>query len=164
MNCIASVDNRWGIGKGNSLLFNIPGDLHFFKEKTVGKTVIMGKNTLLSLPEKKPLPDRKNIVLSTSLLRNDCIICRSLENLFEEIKSYNSDDLFVIGGEQIYKLLLPYCSKAYITKVNSVKSANRYFPNLDLNDNWKLIAVGNKQTYDNIEFCFCEYKNSFVSL
>ncbi len=160
MNCIAAVDSNWGIGIDNRLLFHIPQDLHFFKEKTVGKTVIMGRNTLLSLPEQKPLANRRNIVLSTSLKENDFIVCKDLISLFEKIKGYDSDELFVIGGEQIYRLLLPYCSTAYITKVNAEKPANRFFKNLDLSENWEMTFRGETQVYNGIEFCFCEYKNT----
>ena len=160
MNLIAAVDSNWGIGIDNRLLFHIPQDLLFFKEKTVGKTVIMGKNTLLSLPEQKPLANRRNIVLSTSLKENDFIVCKDLESLFEKIKDYDSDELFVIGGEQIYSLLLPYCSTAYITKVNAEKPANRFFRNLDLSENWEMTFESEKQIYNGIEFSFCEYRNT----
>lgn len=162
MNCIAAVDRRWAIGKGNSLLFHIPEDMSFFKEKTLGKTVIMGKNTLLSLPCQKPLAERTNIVLSTSLSRNDCIVCRNLKNLSEQIKYCNSDDLYVIGGEQVYKLLLPYCSTAYITKVDVESTGDKFFSNLDLSDNWTLSCASDKHLYNGIEFCFCKYKNNDV--
>lgn len=160
MNCIASVDRKWGIGTDNSLLFYIPQDMRFFKEKTVGKTVIMGRNTLLSLPEQKPLANRRNIVLSTSLKEKDFIVCKDLNSLFEEIKKYDSDELFVIGGEQVYRLLLPYCSTAYITKVNAEKPANKFLQNLDLSENWEMTFKGEKQIYNGIEFCFCEYRNT----
>lgn len=160
MNCIAAVDSNWAIGIDNRLLFHIPQDLRFFKEKTVGKTVIMGRNTLLSLPEQKPLPNRRNIVLSTSLKEIDYIVCKDIKSLFEKIKDYESDGLFVIGGEQIYRLLLPYCSTAYITKVNAEKPANRFFQNLDLSENWEMTFKGETQVYNGIEFCFCEYRNT----
>lgn len=160
MNCIAVVDRNWGIGLDNSLLFHIPQDMSFFKEKTVGNTVIMGKNTLLSLPGGKPLANRRNIVLSTSLSEKDFIVCKDLKNLFEKIKSYDNDKLFVIGGEQIYKMLLPYCSAAYITRVNDERNANKFFVNLDLCKNWEMTFKGESQIYNGIEFCFCEYRNT----
>ena len=158
MNCIASVDNNWGIGLNNQLLYHIPEDLHFFKKKTIGKTVIMGKNTLLSLPNQKPLKDRTNIVLNKSISRDDLIVCRDLKSLLQEIKGYSDEDIFVIGGEQIYRLLLPYCNKAYITKVNGEKIADSFFENLDLNKEWTLTYAKEKQVYKGIEYCFCEYQ------
>lgn len=162
MNCITAVDSRWTIGKDNNLLFHIPKDLQFFKEKTLGKTVIMGKNTLLSLPNQKPLAGRTNIVLSTSLSRNDCIVCGNLKSLFEKIKYCGGSDLFVIGGEQIYKLLLPYCSTAYITKVNTERTGNKFFPNLDTSDNWNPVCTSDRHKYNDIEFYFCRYENNSV--
>lgn len=158
MNCIASVDNNWGIGLNNQLLYHIPEDFHYFKEKTIGKAVIMGKNTLLSLPNQKPLNDRTNIVLSKSLSRDDCIVCNDLEALFEVLKNYSDEDIFVIGGGQIYRLLLPYCNKAYITKVNGEKTADSFLENLDLNKEWELTSAKEKQVYNGIEYCFCEYQ------
>lgn len=158
MNCIASVDNNWGIGLNNQLLYHIPEDLHYFKERTIGKAVIMGKNTLLSLPNQKPLKDRTNIVLSKSLSRDDCIVCKDLEALFEVLKNYSDEDIFVIGGGQIYRLLLPYCNKAYITKVNDEKTADSFLENLDLNKEWELTSAKEKQVYNGIEYYFCEYQ------
>lgn len=160
MKCIAAVDSKWGIGKDNCLLFHIPADMEFFKQKTIGKIVVMGKNTLLSLPDKKPLANRTNIVLSTSLKRNDCIVCNSLDNLLNRLSRYSTDDIFVIGGAEIYRQLLPYCNTAYITKVKSDKAATKFFPNLDTCSDWKLICKSPVQLYGKTEFCFCEYVNS----
>lgn len=159
MNCIVSVDNKWGIGKNNRLLFHIPADMEFFKQKTVSKVVVMGKNTLLSLPNERPLPKRTNIVLSTTLKRSDCIICGSLAILWEQLKVVAADDIFVIGGEKVYKQLLPYCTAAYITKVNSDGNATEFFPNIDSDSNWNLSHKGQTQSYVDTQFCFCEYIN-----
>lgn len=160
MNCIAAVDSRWGIGKDNQLLFHIPDDLKYFREKTTNKVVVMGKNTLLSLPNQMPLPNRKNIVLSTSVSRTDCVTCTDISSLFALLRGFNSDEIFVIGGEDVYKQLLPYCSTAYITKVNKQKAATKFFPNLDLSENWELRYQSDRQRYKDIEFCFCEYSNT----
>lgn len=159
MNCIAAVDNKFGIGKNNELLFRIPADMEFFKKKTVGKVVIMGKNTLMSFPNGNPLPNRTNIVISSSLMRNDCIVCRSLPKLFEFLREFETEDVFVIGGAAVYRQLLPYCSKAYITKINADKNADKFFPDIDSDINWELYYKGNKQLYNNIDFRFCEYVN-----
>lgn len=158
MNCIASVDNNWGIGLNNQLLYHIPEDLHFFKEKTIGKTVIMGRNTLMSLPNQMPLNGRRNIVLSKSITRDDLVVCRDLTSLFEVLKDCSDEDIFVIGGQQIYRLLLPYCHKAYITKVNDEKTADSFLENLDLNKEWELTSAKEKQVYNGIEYYFCEYQ------
>lgn len=163
MNCIAIVDKKWGIGKNNRLLFNIPEDMEFFKQKTVGNIVVMGKNTLLSFPGENPLPNRTNIILSTTLERNDCIVCRNLFALWKQLCKFNLQDVFIIGGEQVYRQLLPYCSKAYITKVNADGYASDFFPNLDKDRNWELILSGENQMFGDVEFCFCEYINEAVN-
>lgn len=162
MKCIVAVDNIFGIGKGNDLLFHIPADLKKFKEITTGKVVVMGKNTLLSLPNQQPLPNRTNIVLSTTLHRDDCVICPSLTDLWKVLNSYNSDDIIVIGGEKVYKQLLPHCTTAYVTKVCAQESATCFFPNIDLMDNWYLTNKSPKQSYNNLEYYFCKYKNNDV--
>lgn len=162
MNCIAAVDCKWGIGKDNRLLFNIPADMSFFKNKTVNKVVVMGKNTLLSLPNGSPLPNRTNIVLSTTLKRDDCIVCGSLPMLLEKLKQFATEEVFVIGGESVYRQLLPYCSTAYITKVNSDGRATEFFPDIDADNNWELLHKEHKQVYCGTEFCFCEYGNKLI--
>lgn len=159
MNCIVAVDRNWGIGRGNELLFHIPKDMEFFKSKTLGKIVVMGKNTLLSLPNSKPLAQRTNIVLSKTLCRSDCIVCADLKELSEILKAYNSDDIFVIGGEMIYRELIPYCKKAYVTKVDALMPADKFFVNLDLCDGWELVSQSEKMNYNGVEFWFCEYHN-----
>ena len=121
MKAIVAVDLNWGIGYRGNLLQRIPEDMKFFKQMTLGKVVIMGRETFESLPGKEPLKDRINIVLS----KDECFtnekvtICRSLDELFYELKKYNSDDVFVIGGESIYTQLLPYCSEVYVTKIDN---------------------------------------------
>lgn len=160
MNCIVAVDINWGIGINNQLLFHIPADLQYFREKTDGKIVVMGKNTLLSLPNQRPLPNKTNIVLSTSIkTKKGCIICGGLEELFCYLKKFCANDIFVIGGEETYRLLLPYCHMAFITKIYSHKTANKFFPNLDIYDNWSLVCESDRQVYNNVEFSFCEYMN-----
>lgn len=162
MNCIANVDISWAIGKNNGLLFHIPQDMKLFKEMTTDNVVIMGKNTLLSLPNQKPLPNRVNLVLSTSIERNDCIVCRNINMLKQELIKYDSKNVFVMGGEQIYRQLLPYCEKAYITKVFSNGYGTEFFPNLDKSNNWSLTYKGQRHIYNNIEYCFCQYENNAV--
>ena len=88
MKAIVAVDKRWGIGKNNDLLFSIPADMKFFRETTAGKVVVMGANTLKSFPNGNPLKNRVNIVLSTTINRDDCIVVRSVDELFKEIEKY----------------------------------------------------------------------------
>ena len=119
----------------------------------------MGRKTLESFPNKKPLPNRINIVLSRNVNIDNCIMVNSIKELFDKIKEYNSEDLFVIGGGQIYKELLPYCDKAYITKMENIFKADTSFPNLDKDDNWEIINKSEDLNYENIKFNFYIYKN-----
>ena len=138
---IVAVDKKWGIGKKNDLLFNIPLDMKFFREKTAGTTVCMGYNTLLSFPGSKPLKNRTNIVLAPEgVERDDCTIVHTLEQLSKELSKYNSDDVFVIGGAMFYKTMVPYCDECYITKVDANGEATVFYPNLD--------ELGFKVTYE----------------
>lgn len=161
MQAIAAVDLQWGIGYQGNLLQRIPADMKFFKEKTIGKVVIMGRETFESLPGKQPLKDRINIVLSRdkSFHHENLIICRSLEELFSQLPKYPWQDLFVIGGESIYRELIPYCTKAYITKINHTYQADKYFINLDQQDSWEIEDMGEPQGYENISYRLLTYSN-----
>lgn len=160
MKTIVNVDNNWGIGIGNELLNPISPDLKFFKEKTTGNVVVMGRSTFLSFPGQKALPNRVNIVLTTdkSWSAQDVIVCHSLEELFEQLKRYDTDTVFVIGGSSVYDQLLPYCDTAYVTKVDNSKPADKFFPNLDSMSDWELEYEGEKQDFKDIKFKFTTYK------
>ena len=101
---IVAVDKKWGIGKKNDLLFRLPLDMKFFKEKTIGNVVVMGRETFESLSGKNPLKDRVNIVLTRSESFNDdrLIICNSIDEVLNELQKYENDKIFIIGGELIY--------------------------------------------------------------
>ena len=161
MKLIAAVDQNWGIGYEGQLLEKIPQDMKFFKEKTIGKIVVMGRLTFESLPERKPLTDRINIVLSKSNTINceGVIVCSSLPEVFLKVKKYNLDDIFIIGGESIYVQFMQYCSEAYITKIDKGYVANKHFPNLDQLKNWRCVSQGLPQTFKNFSFTFNVYKN-----
>lgn len=160
MKTIVNVDNNWGIGIGNELLNPISPDLKFFKEKTTGNVVVMGRSTFLSFPGQKALPNRVNIVLTTdkSWSAQDVIVCHSLEELFEQLKRYDTDTVFVIGGSSVYDQLLPYCDIAYVTKVDNSKPADKFFPNLDSMSDWELEYEGEEQDFKDIKFKFTTYK------
>lgn len=161
MKAIVAVDLNWGIGCRGNLLQWIPEDMKFFKQMTLGKIVIMGRETFESLPGKEPLKDRVNIVLST----NECfknekiIICRSLDQLLEKIKMYNLDDVFVIGGESVYAQLLPYCTEAYVTKIANQYVADKYFINLDQEETWELVSTSESKSHNEIQYSFLKYVN-----
>lgn len=136
MKTIVAVDKEWGIGKNNDLLFHLSQDLKYFKEKTLDKVIVMGGNTLLSFPGSKPLPKRTNIVLTDVFTRDDCIVCETLEELSQELKKYDTNDVFIVGGAMFYRTMIDYCDEAYVTKVDEIGGAQVFFPNLDINENW----------------------------
>lgn len=160
MNYIVCVDKNWGIGKGGDLLFSLPSDMKFFRETTSGKTVVMGRKTLLSLPGGRPLKNRRNIVLT----RNKDFRCDgaevvfSVEQLFKIIDK-NNGDIFVMGGAEIYNSLYNFCKTAYITKVADDGGADVFIKNLDREPNWKLSKESEPITENGHEFVFCTYEN-----
>lgn len=163
MNLIVAVSENWGIGKDNNLLFYLPSDLAYFKEKTLNKVVVMGEKTYLSLP-KRPLPKRTTIVitLDKTFKEENVTIVHSVEELLQVIKSYNQEDVFVCGGGTIYKLLLPYCKLAYVTKVKADKEADTFFPNLDEMQNWAISRRGSLKEENGLMFSFDIYENTKI--
>ena len=135
MKLIAAVDKNWGIGRNNRLLVNIPEDMQLFRQETNGKVVIMGRKTFESLKEKSPLYGRKNIVLTTnkSYDAKGAVVCSSVEEVLDAVKDYDDNDIYVIGGGEIYKEFLPYCDVAHITKIDYKYDADTYLENLDKN-------------------------------
>ena len=162
MNIIAAVDKNWAIGNKNALLVKIPRDQKLFFEMTQGKVVVMGRNTLESLPQKQPLKNRVNIVLSSdkAYAVKGAVVVHSLEELFGELKQYESEDVFVAGGETVYRQLLPYCDTAHITKIDYAYEADAYFPRLDELPEWELAADSEEQTYFDLEYYFLQYRNA----
>ena len=160
MNLIVAVDKNWAIGKDNKLLVSMPQDMKFFRETTIGKVVVMGRKTLESFPGGQPLKQRTNIVLTRDkkFTAKDAIIVHDVDELLEELKKYNSEHIYVIGGESIYRQLLPYCDLAHVTKINHAYEADTYFPNLDEKDEWVVTGVSDEQTYFNLEFEFVRYE------
>ena len=160
MNLIVNADKNWGIGKNNELLVQIPNDMKMFRSTTIGNVVVMGRKTLESFPNGKPLPKRTNIVLTKNknFAAKEAIVVHSKEELLEELKKYPEEDIFVIGGESIYRMLLPYCSTAYVTRTDYAYDADTYFPNLDEMEEWKLTEEGEEETYFDIEYRFTKYE------
>lgn len=162
VNIIAAVDSNWAIGNKNTLLVRIPRDQKMFMEMTSGKVVVMGRKTLESLPQKQPLGNRINIVLSADkkYKAKGATVVSSLDELFAELKKYDSGDIFVIGGESVYRQLLPYCDTAYITKIERVYEADAHFPRLDVMMEWELREESEEQTYFDVEYYFRKYCKS----
>lgn len=163
MKAILHADKEWGIGKANGLMFSIPADMKFFRETTTGNVVVMGSNTLKSFPGGRPLKNRTNIVLwPGGEKRDDCTVVGSLDELFAEIKKYNSDKVFVIGGAMMYKTLLPYCDEVLVTRVEAVGGADAYFENLDNNPDFELVYCSQPQETNGCIIRFTTYKNKNV--
>ena len=160
MNLIVAVDKNWAIGNDNKLLVSIPQDMKFFRETTMGKVVVMGRKTLESFPGGQPLKKRTNIVLTRdkNYSVKDAIVVHNIEELLEELKKYEQEEIYVIGGESIYRALLPYCNLAHVTKINHAYAADTYFPNLDEMEDWEITGVSDEQTYFNLEYEFVRYE------
>jgi dihydrofolate reductase len=159
---ILSVDSNWGIGFENRLLQRIPEDMKFFKQMTLGKVVVMGRGTFESLPGKQPLKGRVNIILSKEAQYNvdSLIICRSLNELLQELSKYPAGDVFIIGGESIFAQLLPYCSEVYITRFHKSYEADRFFFNMDDEKDWKCEIIDESLTYDGLKYSRVKYFNN----
>lgn len=160
MNLIVAVDQNWAIGNKNELLVSIPRDKKFFREMTTGKIVVMGRKTLESFPNGLPLQNRTNIVLTTNrdYKVKGAIFVHSLEELFEELKKYKSEEIYVIGGGKVYEQLFPYCDVAHVTKIEHCYVADTYFPNLDKSGEWEITADSDEQTYFDLEYYFLRYE------
>ena len=155
MQAIVAVSQSWGIGKGGDLLFRLPSDLRRFKAMTTGHTVIMGRKTLDSLPGGKGLPHRRNLVLSRQpdFAPDRAEVIHSVEDILKTAE----DDAFVIGGQQVYEQLLPYCTRVHITKVLSDPEADAFFPDLDKLPGWKVASAGEMLTENGLSFQYVEY-------
>ena len=158
ISAIVAVDNNWGIGFNGDLLEHIPEDLKMFKQLTTGHTVIMGRKTWNSLP-KAPLPNRTNIVISSAapLIMSDTVLRLQMQDVLRYLK-YTKDDVFIIGGGQIYKELLPFCDRIYVTKIfKDHDNVDTYFPNLDALADWAPAACGPIQEYKDLTYQFWQY-------
>ncbi len=160
---IVHADKEWGIGKNGDMMFSLAKDMKFFRETTSGNVVVMGGNTLRSFPNGKPLKNRLNIVISRGQVRDDCIIVPTMSAFKEEIKNRQSDgDIYVIGGAQIYRELLPYCDKALVTKVDAVGGADTFFPNLDEDERFELVFESEPMDDNGYTIRFTTYQNKAV--
>ena len=159
MKAIAAADRNWSIGRDGKLLVSIPADMAYFREKTMGKTVIMGRKTLESFPGKKPLKGRKNIVLTRDpdYQAEGAVVVHSAEEALEAAGGPESDAV-VIGGGAIYREMLPYTDTIWITRIDYAYDADTTFPDLDLDPEWELAEKGEEQTYFDIVYEFDVYR------
>ena len=160
MKMIVCVAEDFGIGNNNDLLFSLPPDMKFFRETTMGKVIIMGRGTLDSFPGGKPLKNRTNIVITRdkSFVREGAEVFNSKEEILEYVKQFDSDDVFVIGGGQIYELFRDVCNEALVTKVRKKVPCDTFFFDIDSDSEWTLADESEVMEYEGMEFSFCTYK------
>ena len=164
MQAIVNINPQWGIGSENRLLVHIRADMRRFRAFTTGNTIIVGRKTLATFPNGDPLPNRNNIILTqdADFRKESAIVCHDLSELRNAVTGLDPDSVFVCGGEQIYRQLLPYCSKAQVTLTYTGVSADRFFPNLNLLPNWVLTDVGEKQIENGVPFRYLKYVNTDI--
>ncbi len=160
MKAILSADRNWGIGNGNKLLVSIPSDMKFFRQTTTGKVVVMGRKTLESFPNGQPLKNRINIVLTGNkdYTAKGAVTVHSQEELLDILKQYDTEDIYIIGGESVYRMMLPYCDTVFVTKIDRTFQADTFFPNLDEMEEWEMTEEGEEQTCFDLEFRFTKYE------
>ena len=160
MNLIVNVDSNWAIGYRGKLLVSIPDYMKLFSSETTVKVVVLGRKTLDTFPDGQPLKNRTNIILTRNpnYQVKGAIICHSVEEVLEELKKYNSEDVYIIGGDSIYKEFLPYCDVAHVTRTDHVYDADAWFPNLEEDPAWVLTGESEEKTYFDLEFRFCRYE------
>lgn len=156
MNLIAAVDQNWAIGKDGDQLCYIPADLKRFQALTTGHAVILGRKTLATFPGGRPLKNRRNLILSRSaaFAPEGAEVFADVDSLLEAAPA----DAFVIGGESVYKALLPYCDKAYITKIDRAWPADAFFPDLDADPAWQVTEEGEPLEHEGLAFRYVTYE------
>ena len=160
MNLIVAVDENWAIGNKNELLVRIPADHKFFRQETTGKVVVLGRKTLETFPQGLPLKNRTNIIMSTnpSYQVKDAVVVHNVEELLKELKQYDTQDVYIVRGESIYRQMLPYCDVAHVTRIDHAYEADAFFPNLDECPEWQITADSEEQTYFDITYHFLKYE------
>ena len=160
MNVIAAVDSKWGIGNKRQLLVQIPADQKLFRQETTGKVIILGHRTLETFPQGMPLAGRTNIILSRDpdFKVKGADVVHSIEELMEELKAYDSRDVYVVGGESIYQQLLPYCYTAHLTMIDHTYEADAHFTNLETDEEWVQTGESDEQTYFDLAYTFVKYE------
>lgn len=159
MNIIVAVDKNWAIGYQNKLLNSIPEDMKFFRETTTGKVVVMGRKTLESFPNGRPLKNRTNVVITRQKGYEvpGAVVVHSVEEAMDYLKDFKSEDIYVIGGASIYEQMLPYCDVAHVTVMDYAYQADTWFPDLDAMEDFVVAADSEEKTYFDLEYCFKMY-------
>lgn len=159
MRAIAAVDSHWGIGNKGRLLVSIPADHKMFRKTTLNKVVVYGRKTLETFPLSQPLDSRTNIILSRNenLRVKNATVCHSIEELLAELSQYDPDDVYVIGGESVYRELLPYVDLIEITAIDYAYEADAFFPDLDADPDWEVAQESEEQTFFDVAYTFKRY-------
>ena len=159
MNIIVAVDKNWAIGYQNKLLNSIPEDMKFFRETTTGKVVVMGRKTLESFPNGRPLKNRTNVVITRQEGYEvpGAVAVHSVDEALDYLKNFKSEDIYVIGGASIYEQMLPYCDVAHVTVMDYAYQADTWFPDLDAMEDFVVAADSEEKTYFDLEYCFKMY-------
>ncbi|MCD7738695.1 MAG: dihydrofolate reductase [Lachnospiraceae bacterium] len=161
MNLIVAVDQNWAIGNKGKLLVSIPNDQkNNFRARTMGNVIVLGRKTMDTFPQRRPLPNRTNIILSRDpeYRVKDAIVLHSLEELREELQNYPTESVYVTGGDSIYRQLLPDCDTAYVTMIDHSYEADAFFPNLDQDPDWVMEEESDEMTYFDIPYFFRTYR------
>ena len=161
MKMIVAVDKNWAIGKNGDLLIRIKQDLKRFKEMTTNNVIILGRKTLETFPNKKPLSNRINIILTKNKNYNniDAIICNDIESAIIESKKFTDKEIFIVGGASIYNAMIDKCDTIFVTKINyEFQNADTFIENLDNKKNWKISKIEKTIYQDNIAFNYITYK------
>ncbi len=156
MKLIVAVDRNWGIGYKNRLLAHISPDLKRFRALTAGHPVLLGRRTLETFPGGKPLPGRRNLILSATAgcAPEGAEVYSSLDAALKAAP----EDTFVIGGESVYRALLPFCDTAYVTKILASFPADAFFPNLDQEPDWATAQTDAVMEYGDLQFQYVTYR------
>ncbi|MCL2124630.1 MAG: dihydrofolate reductase [Oscillospiraceae bacterium] len=162
MQLIVAVNSDWGIGYNNTQSVVLPEDRRHFKALTDGGTVIAGRKTFEDFG--RPLPNRKNIVLTRNMSYNvdGIIIAHSVDEALTFVAGDDADMVFIIGGGSIYTQFLNMCSHAHVTKINAMPPSDTYFPNLDESSNWYPERRGEPAISSGVEFSFDIYHNNSI--
>lgn len=155
MEAIVAVYDDWGIGRGGTQPLTLSADRKRFRQMTAGACVIVGRKTLTDFPGGRPLPKRTNLVLSRRELPGVWTV-RSPAEAAEAAADF--ERAFVIGGGQVYREMLPWCSRVWVTKIHAAPDSDTFFPNLDQDPAWELEARESEQTENGIRYCFCVYR------
>lgn len=161
MKLIAVQDRKGGIGMNGGLLMSLPTDMKYFRTTTTGHTVIMGRKTLESFPGGRPLPKRRNIVLSTTMDEGEGYeICRAPEELDSMLSDQEKSEAFVIGGGQVYELLLPRVDEAYITELDAELEADTFIPVFRDLEGWEKASESEPVEENGVKYVFAVYRRN----